>query len=281
MAKQIPPYSPFLNAVRVDNTIPIQQEAVDLWLKDSANPLRWTIQPLLQLFFAVLLHIVWWLKRLPLPQFSAHNLLQKLICWFCHYWVSPEANLLILRHFATESNILNFLADNSSTAKDTHKTPQPIALYPLKIDDMLRDSFVEHDQELFRMMTELGHWQADTRPKKTLSWQHWQAINMDDFTLKKRRTQVIDFASAHALFMCLFCLLLTRQEYSDAINGFNLDQSIAIRIGKIIDDPQLPEMAYNQYPLYNVGPWNLSQRFLMHGFFTEYMYARLEALREK
>lgn len=271
--------SPFLNAVRVDNSLPIDQQAVDLWLKDGDNPLRWTIQPLLQLFFALLLHIIWWLKRLPFPQFSAHGLLQKLICWFCHYWVSPEANLLILRHFATESNILNFLTDNSPTETKASKVPNPVSLYPLKIDDMLRDSFVEHDQELFRIMTELGHWQADTTTKKPLSWHHWQPINMDDFSLIKRRTQVIDFSSAHALFMCLFCLLLTRQEYSDAINGFNLDQSIAIRIGQIIDDKQLPEMAYNQYPLYNVGPWNLSQRFLMHGFFTEHLYARLEALR--
>ena len=28
-----------------------------------------------------------------------------------------------------------------------------------------------------------------------------------------------------------------------------------------------------------VGPWNLSQRFLMHGFFTEYLHGRLEKLR--
>jgi len=28
-----------------------------------------------------------------------------------------------------------------------------------------------------------------------------------------------------------------------------------------------------------VGPWNLGQRFLMHGFFTEYLHARLEQER--
>ena len=37
--------------------------------------------------------------------------------------------------------------------------------------------------------------------------------------------------------------------------------------------------AYNKYPLYLVGPWNLAQRFLMHGFFTEHLHARLEQLR--
>lgn len=40
-------------------------------------------------------------------------------------------------------------------------------------------------------------------------------------------------------------------------------------------------MAYNQYPLYFVGPWNLGQRFLMHGFFTEHLYAELESHRTR
>lgn len=269
--------SPLLQAIQFDDSLPIEQDAVTLWLKDLENPLRWSVRPLLQALFVILLHLVWLFKRLPLPQFHAHGLLQSLICWFCKYFVTPEANLLILRHFATESNILNFLADNSPGDR-----PAPVQLYPLCIDDMQRDSFVEHDQELFRTMIELGHWQPLGQPLAAadMSWQHWQRIDMTAFRLQKRRTQVIDFETAHALFMCLFCLLLTRDEYRDAINGFNLDQSIAIRIGQIIGDSQLPEMAYNKYPLYMVGPWNLGQRFLMHGFFTEYLYARLEAFRQ-
>jgi len=62
-------------------------------------------------------------------------------------------------------------------------------------------------------------------------------------------------------------------------HGVNLDQSIAIRIGQIVGDSSLTEMAYNKYPVYLVGPWNLGQRFLMHGFFTEYLHARLEEIR--
>jgi hypothetical protein len=101
--------------------------------------------------------VTWLLKRLPLPQFRAHRFLQRTICWFCRNFVSPEANLLILRHFATESNILNFLRDNSN-AGDV----QALQLYPQKIDDLLE---------------------------------------------------------------------LTAEEYRDSINGFNLNQSMAIRIG--------------------------------------------------
>ena len=273
-------FSPYLKAVAVDNSMPIDDEAVKLWMADIHNPLRWVVRPILQFFFSILLHIVWFFKRLPLPQFSAHVTLQKLICWFSKHFVSPEANQLMLRHFAQESNILNFLIDNSPKT-ERGESVKPVSLYPLKIDDMMRDTFIEHDQELFRVMAELGPWKTPKQKGKNahLIWDNWSPIKIDPEVKQRGRFQVLDFESSHALFMCLFCLLLTAEEYRDAINGFNLDQSMALRIGQLIDEPNLAETAYNKYPLYLVGPWNLTQRFLMHGFFTEYVYAALENKR--
>jgi hypothetical protein len=270
--------SAFMRAAAVDNTLPMDRAAVDLWLRDTENPLRWLVRPILQFFFAILLHITWALKRLPLPQFRAHRLLQRMICWFCRNAVSPEANLLILRHFATESNILNFLRDNG------HGDAVPaLQLYPQKVDDLLEHTFVRHDQELFRMFEQLGPWDSDTAPVPVsdLKWTNWRPITLDLQSLPRRPLQLLDFETSHALFMCLFCFLLTAEEYRDSINGFNLDQSLAIRIGRMVGDPALAELAYNKYPLYLVGPWNLTQRFLMHGFFTEHLHARLEQLRLK
>ena len=271
-----PQRSPFMRAVTVDNSLPIDQAAVDLWMKDVHNSLRWIVRPMLQFVFAILLHVTWALKRLPLPQFRAHRLLQRTICWFCRNFVSPEANLLILRHFATESNILNFLRDNSNAPH-----MPPLELYPQKVDDLLEHTFVRHDQELFRVFRELGPWDETVWPKPTreLKWTNWRPITLERQAAPRRVTQRLDFETSHALFMCLFCFLLTAEEYRDSINGFNLDQSIAIRVGKVIGDPTLTEYAYNRYPLYLVGPWNLAQRFLMHGFFTEHLHARLEKLR--
>jgi hypothetical protein len=270
------PRSAYLQALAVDNTLPISPAAAALWLRDLDNPLRWFMRPLLQFVFAVMLHLTWAFKRLPLPQFRAHGLLQWTICLFCRNFVAPEANHLILRHYATESNILNFLRDNSAG-----KTrPVPLALYPRRVDDMLTMTFVDHDQELFRMFHELGPWEPrGPMDASQLDWSNWRAVDIPDQGHAPRFTQVLDFETAHALFMCLFCLLLTREEYRDAINGFNLDQSMAIRIGQLIGDPTLAELAYNKYPQYLVGPWNLGQRFLMHGFFTEHLHERLEAFR--
>ena len=131
------------------------------------------------------------------------------------------------------------------------------------------------------MFRELGPWDESQWPKpaREIRWTSWRPIALDVDSLQRGALQRLDFETSHALFMCLFCFLLTADEYRDSINGFNLDQSIAIRIGKMIGDPTLTEYAYNKYPLYPVGPWNLAQRFLMHGFFTEHLHARLERLR--
>ena len=273
--------SAYLQVLEVDDTLPIDPEAVALWLADVDRSTRWSLRPLLQFFFAIALHFTWYLKRLPLPQFRAHGFLQRTICWFCKWFVSPEANLLILRHFATESNVINFLRDNSE-----RKDVQPLVLYPQCIDDMLQHTFIDHDQELFRVMRELspcGRRSELVAPLQahSLCWDNWRPIELDLRSISPRATQVLDFETAHALFMCLFCLLLTREEYRDAINGFKLDQSIAIRIGRIIGDNSVQELAYNKYPLLLVGPWNLGERFMMHGFFTEHLYARLEGLRTR
>jgi hypothetical protein len=266
--------SAYLQAISNDDSLPIDNEAVQLWMQDLDNGFRWILRPLLQFIFAILLHIVWFIKRLPLPQFSAHNFLQKTICWFCTHFVSPEANLLILRHFATESNILNFLSENTG---HEHR----VNLYPKAISDMLRDTFVNHDQELFECFIKLDSCNNIdiSKENNNYTWSSWQPLKMEEFSVKSKATQVLDFETSHALFMCLFCLLLKKDEYRDAINGFNLDQSIAIRIGRIINDSTVTEFAYNKYPQYLVGPWNLGQRFLMHGFFTEHLYAKLEAIR--
>jgi hypothetical protein len=192
--------------------------------------------------------------------------------------VSPEANQLILRHVTTESNILNFLRDNSG-----REGVAPVELYPKTVGEMMTHTFVKHDQELFRVMRDLGPWDAADWPKPSaeLKWTNWRRLAIPSEISERRWSRVIDFETAHSLFMCLFCFLLTADEYRDAINGFNLDQSIAIRIGRMVGDSSLVEMAYNKYPFDLVGPWNLTQRFLMHGFFTEHLHARLEQIRTR
>ena len=164
-------------AVAGDQSIPIDPRAVELWMADLDRRSRWIIRPLLQAFFIVLLHVTWAFKRLPLPQFRAHAFLQRTICFFCRNFVSPEANELIIRHYTTESNLLNFLLENAGPEDGV----EPIELYPHKIDDMQEHSFVKHDQELFRLFYEYGDWNGESArvENSDLKWSLWRNMEID------------------------------------------------------------------------------------------------------
>lgn len=268
--------TPFISALRKDKSLPIADIAVEMWLKDLKGGFRWAVMPLLRVLLSGLLMVIWFFKRLIPFQFSSHKNLQKLICWFCEKFVTPEANYLILRHFWTESNILNFLIENDPNAK-AHKT-EYVDLYPRTIKDMMSASFVDHDGELFRYFNESTGKPVAKKLAK-LSWNSWREIDIEKI-FKKKWTQKVDFETSHVLFMCIFCLFLTADEYRAAINGFNLDQSIAIRAGAMIGDDSVVEYAYNKFPLYLDGPIDLTRRFILHGFFTEFAHERLLEVKE-
>ena len=205
---------------------------MELWLRDLENPLRWGVRPVLQFLFAVLLHVTWFLKRLPLPQFRAHRLLQRTICWFCRNFVSVEANQLILRHYATESNILNFLRDNSA---DRREAAGAVSRSRSTTCSGTRSSITTRN--CFASCVRWGRSRARANVPQRPARSSGTIGGRSDATLgaaPRRWTQVIDFETSHALFMCLFCALLTAEEYRDAINGFNLDQSIALRIAALL-----------------------------------------------
>jgi hypothetical protein len=58
----------------------------------------------------------------------------------------------------------------------------------------------------------LGRWD-DSGPKSPgeLQWTNWRPLTLDAANLPRRAGQVLDFETAHALFMCLFCFLLTAE----------------------------------------------------------------------
>lgn len=264
--------STYMSALAADDSLPMSAVAKQLWMIDLKRNVRWVLLPLLKLYFSVNLMLVWYIKRLPLPQFRAHRILQYLICWFCKHFVSYEANVLILRHFATESNILNFVKANSRASGAF----RPVELYPLCIEDMLKNSFVKHDQELFKSIVELG----PSQKQADLKWNAWRDVDALKFSVEKRWTQILDLETGHVLFMSLFCLLLTAEEYEGAINGFNLDHSLAARIEKITGQTGFVDLAYSRHPMFLVDTKNLNQRFLMHGMFTEQVNAKLQKIKD-
>ena len=261
------------DALGGDESLPLDSVAKEYWLKDLQNPLRIIVLPTLKILLSVTLHITYYLKRLSPIQWRAHRFLQWQICFFMKYFVRPEANILILRHFQAESNLLNFVIDNSG--KDG---VAPVEIYPKEIQDLMVQTFVHHDQGILMTMRDLGQMDTSNWPikEKDLSWQNWEPVRIDYGSKKKKWTQFLDFETAHELFKTTFCFWLTAKEYEAAINSFQFDHSVGIRIDEIVGAAHFADLAYNRFPMILVGPTGLSYRFLMHGFFVEHAHAHLE-----
>jgi len=263
----------FTRALLADNSLPMCDEARDLWVKDLQNPLRVWLLPLLRVTQTLTLHVIYYLKRLIFLQFSAHRPLQWTINFFLKWFVTPEANALILRHMWIESQVLNFIVRNSRRRERV----QEVGLAPEGIDDMMRDNFIHHDRELFRVLAELGDTadEAWPRPAGEVDFSALQPIR---YRLGPRRwTQRIDFETAHELFKTTFCLLLRADEYEAALNSLQFDQSMCRRVGAILGDPHLDQLAYNRFPLVLHHTNAVSERFVYHGVTLEHLYAYLTA----
>ena len=259
-----------------DDSLPLDATAKEYWVKDLQNPLRIIILPTLRILLTMTLHITYYVKRLLPIQWKAHRFLQWQICFFMKYFVRPEANVLILRHFQAESNLLNFVIDNSGK-----KAVEPVLIYPKMIRDLMVQTFVHHDQGVLMTMRDLEQPDRSNWPieKGDLAWTNWNPIRVDYSVDRKKWTQFLDFETAHELFKTSFCFWLTSKEYEAAINSFQFDHSVGLLIDDIVGAANFADIAYNRFPMIIVGPTGLSYRFLMHGFFVEHVHAHLEKMR--
>jgi hypothetical protein len=259
-----------------DDSLPLDAVAKEYWVKDLQNPLRIIVLPTLRILLTITLHLTYYLKRLLPIQWKAHGFLQWQICFFMKYFVRPEANILILRHFQAESNLLNFVIDNSGK-----EGVEPVLIYPKMIRDLMVQTFVHHDQGVLMTMRDLEVPDRSNWPikKGDLQWTNWNPVRVDYSVDRKKWTQFLDFETAHELFKTSFCFWLTSKEYEAAINSFQFDHSVGLLIDDIVGAAHFADIAYNRFPMIIVGPTGLSYRFLMHGFFVEHVHAHLERMR--
>ncbi len=259
-----------------DDSLPLDAAAKEYWVKDLQNPLRIIVLPTLRILLTITLHLTYYLKRLLPIQWKAHGFLQWQICFFMKYFVRPEANILILRHFQEESNLLNFVIDNSGK-----EGVEPVLIYPKMIRDLMVQTFVHHDQGVLMTMRDLEVPDRSNWPikKGDLEWTNWNPVRVDYSVDRKKWTQFLDFETAHELFKTSFCFWLTSKEYEAAINSFQFDHSVGLLIDDIVGAAHFADIAYNRFPMIIVGPTGLSYRFLMHGFFVEHVHAHLERMR--
>lgn len=254
-----------------DDALPADALSKRLWLRNLQNPTRYYVLPVIKVVTGVLMFFCVVFKRLCPLKFHAYGLLHEIIYFFMKHFVTSEANWLILRHLNVESNLLNFVIANS---------PYPHApraeSYPQTVADVRNNALLDHDLNLYNGIADTSGWPEEFNAGRPIDYGAMRPIEIKVQTREKRWTQFLDMESAIELVKLGYCLLHTEQEFERAVNSFQFDITLAIRVAQITGDPSLNHMVDNPYALYPVGPFGLARRLVLHALFCEYLHASIE-----
>ena len=269
--------SPWL-ALYLDRSTPLPDDVKQQWLKDSSSRSRQYLLPFVRPIARALIIIVQIIKVIVPKRWSAPITLHWILATGLKYFVSPEANWLILRHFHLGSGILEFIAANSGVEVEC----SPLA--PITIDDLKDNLFVKHDLNLFNFVINLNErLREQGKELEFCEAPDFSMINdvpVDLDTLPNRWSNVIDIQTAIEMFTPTYQLFLTDNDFWRATNSLQLDETIGIYVAKLLNDPEIVLLVNNNHPLIPLSTLRAGSRLVIHGLATEMLYSRLATKKQ-
>jgi hypothetical protein len=232
--------------------------------------------PLARLFIAIVK-----LYRIISPNFpQSCRLLHLSIYYGLKYFVSPDANYLILRHFNIGTENLKFIADNIPGIEIKSTKP----LRPRCLEDLIDDTFLIHDLNIFNFVIELNKQLREknieiTKPDKI----NFDAISTEPFDIApmpRKWHNFIDLHTAIELYTPLYALFLSDADFWRASNSLQLDQTIALYIAKILDKPETVVLVNNKHPMIPLFILAAGYRLMLHGHDAEALHGLLRKMKQ-
>jgi hypothetical protein len=260
-------------ALYLDRSLPINDQAKAALVQDLGSRSRQFVHPLLRAMGRVSIWLIGIFKLIVPNALHNSRILHKLIHWGLKWFVSPQANFLILRHFHIGSEILAFVAANSPVKMETN----PIR--PKELVDVEDDIFLRHDLNLYNFVINLN---SKLRDQK-LSLRPPERLNFDMITdgpfpighLPKRKTNFIDLASAIEIYTPMFQLWLTDSDFWRSSNSLQLDETIAIYVASLLGDPTHLSLVNNKHPMVPLSVFRAGYRLILHGLASECLHSLL------
>ena len=289
--KQDAPLPPFLQeafdprdpnpwlALYLDRSTPLSDHVKAAWLTDSGSRSRQFLLPFarpLARTFIVLIQVI---KSVLPRNWAASKLLHWILATGLKYFVTPEANWLVLRHFHLGSQILAFIAANAPVKVATDP------LEPATLNDLKDELFLKHDLNLFNFVIRLNQALRDhgavlaavTNPDFSMI----REPDLELQSLPKRWTNFIDLQTAIELFTPTYQLFLTDNDFWRASNSLQLDELIGLYVATIMQSPEHLILLNNKHPLVPMSTLRAGHRLVLHGLSTEMLHALLMEMKHK
>ena len=261
-------------ALYLDQSTPIDENVKKAWLRESSSWSRQFVLPVVRPFARATIILLQLVKTVIPNAFTSSAVLHRLLAWALHTFVRPDANYLILRHFNIGSEILDFIARNVPGTN--------VPLTPLKPNCLaqLRDHlFLQHDLNLFNFVINLNReLRAQQRVIEKPPSLDMRGISEHQFGIEAmpdRWHNFVDLQTAIELFTPVYQLFLTDNDFWRATNSLQLDETIAIYVARILEQPQNLVLLNNKHPLVPESTLRAGHRLVLHGLSSEMLYELL------
>jgi hypothetical protein len=265
-------------AMYLDSSIPMNDKAKRALVMDNDSRSRRWLMPIIIVCSKITMFFVHIFKFFFPRILNSSKFLHRILSWGLRRWVSPEANLLIFRHFHCGSEIVEFVAKNIDGVET-----KTVPLKPYDFEAVKDDLFLNHDLNLYNFiinlnkeMTEKGI-QITEQPEVDLSMITTTDFDMIEFPNKW--TNILDLRSAIEVFTPFYQLFLTKNDFYRASNSLQLDETIGIYSSKILGSPAHLGLLNNKHPLVPNSTYGASYRLVLHGLASESLHAILVQMK--
>jgi len=207
---------------------------------------------------------------------NAPRMLHRWLYFGMKYFIRPEANYLILRHFVLGSEVLRFIKDNVRDIDDIPMKP----LKPMDLEAVKDDLFLQHDLNLYNFIINLNNAMAkEGRTIVPLDKPDFSAITVDESfafaPFPERWTNFLDLSTAIEIFTPVYQFFLTDNDFWRASNSLQLDEVIGLYAATILNCPEKLVALNNKHPMIPLPTTSAAFRLVLHGLSTEVLHALL------
>jgi len=267
-------------ALFLDQSAPLDEGAKAALLNGLRSPMRQFILPIVRPLARMTIVLNQILKVFIPNLFTSSKILHLTIYWGLRFFVSPEANWLILRHFILGSEVLKFIRDNTPGANFPMQPLRPKGLAAVK-DDL----FLVHDLNLFNFVIDLNrHLRAtgqDIGPPAKVDFSAITDGPLDIERMPRGIFNVIDLETAIEIYTPMYQILLTDSDFWRATNSLQLDETIGVYCAKILGAESRMWAVNNKHPLVPLTTLRAGNRLMLHGLSTEQLHWMLRMMKRR
>ncbi|PCJ91877.1 MAG: hypothetical protein COA50_16195 [Flavobacteriaceae bacterium] len=258
-------------ALFLDDSIPINETTKLALMRDNSSKSARYLLPLIQIWSRITMFFIHIFKFFFPKLINSSKALHRILAWGLKRFVSPNANLLIFRHFHIGTEILQFIAGNIPSVEIVGNP-----LKPKNFDDVKDDLFLNHDLNLYnfviRLNSQLKEKSITIGPPKKINLDMITEDQFDHIAFPNRWTNILDLRSAIELFTPFYQLFLTSNDFVRASNSLQLDETIAIYTSQILETPGHLGLVNNKHPMVPVSTFSAAYRLVLHGLAAETLH---------